>query len=183
MTEAELRRHIQAFIARAATGPSAVRGRGNAGVGAAAREFLGAMPLRPFGARGAKVFIKELDRRTELLRKSFPRGARHWGLARKLINVFLRDALFTVHLRNGYELDRATSLLELPLDRFTAERLLTQYTQSELPVWRGVRYVDALSNAAYQRAAAEIAASYRVARVHLDAVWYGTRGSVVDGSR
>ena len=56
MTDAELRQHIQAFVARAATGPSAVCGRGNKGVGKAAREFLGVMQLGPVGTRKAKDF-------------------------------------------------------------------------------------------------------------------------------
>lgn len=175
MTDADLVQHIQAFVARTATGPSAVRGPGNAGVGAAAREFLGRPPLGAFGTQDAKVFIKDLDRETEQLRRSFPRGAQHWGLARKLINVFLRDAFYTVYLREAYRLDRAESLLELPLDSITVEHLLKEYAQGELPEWRGVRYVDRSTNATCQQAAAEVAARYGVARVHLDAVWYGTR--------
>jgi len=182
MSDADLVQHIQAFVARAATGPSAVRGRGNKGVGKAAREFLGVMPLGPFGTRKAKDFIKELDRETEGLRKSFPRPARHWGLARKLINVFLRDAFYTVYLRDAYALDRAESLLEIPLDSITAERLHREDAQEELPEWRGVRNVDAAMNEAFQAAAADVAAAYGTARVHLDAVWYGARGSV-DGAR
>lgn len=175
MNEAELRGHIQAFIARAATGPSAVRGHGNAGVGAAAREYLSVMPLTPFGTRNAKDFANALDPQTERLRLSFPKGARHWGLARKLINIFLRDALYTVYLREAYGLERAESLLELPLDKKTAERLLEEYAEGELPEWPGVRYVDPATNATYQHAASEVAAAFGTDRVHLDAAWYGTR--------
>ena len=180
MTDAALIQHIQAFVARAATGPSAVRGRGNKGVGKAAREFLGVMPLGPFGTRSAKDFNRELDRETKQLRKSFPKPARHWGLARKLINVFLRDAFYTVYLREAYTLDRAESRLEIPLDSITAERLHKEYAQEESPDWRGVRNVDPTMNEAFQAAAAAVAAAYGTERVHLDAVWYGTRRSVVE---
>jgi hypothetical protein len=59
VTDADLVQHIQTFIARAATGPSAVRGRGNKGAGKAAREFLGVMPL---GTRKAQVSETSMQR-------------------------------------------------------------------------------------------------------------------------
>jgi hypothetical protein len=40
-----------------------------------------------------------------------------------------------VYLRDAYALDRAESLLEIPLDSITAERLQKEYAREELPEW------------------------------------------------
>src|SRR5439155_23108516 len=75
-------RMIQGHVARVAIGPSAVRGRGNAGVAVAARDFLRRLDLSPFGSMDEAAFSGCLDEATERLRRSLPRAARHWGLAR-----------------------------------------------------------------------------------------------------
>ncbi len=41
---------------------------------------------------------------TEKLRLALPRDARHWGLARKCLNLFFRDALYNYYLREAYGL-------------------------------------------------------------------------------
>src|SRR4030042_6343545 len=81
----------------------------------------------------ARVFIKELDQETEELRKSFCKPAQHWGLARKLVNVFLRDAFYTVYLHDAYALDGAESRLYIPLDSIADASVEDVKTSTQVP--------------------------------------------------
>jgi hypothetical protein len=72
-----------------------------------ARTFLEQLPLRRFGTSQSAAFCSHLDRATEELLSGLPDGARHWGLARKLLNIFLRDALYTGYLADEYSLQKS----------------------------------------------------------------------------
>ena len=162
---------VQSRVARIAVGPSTVRGRGNAGTVAAARQFLRQVDLTEFGVR-PEAFRRALDRETQALRAVLPRGARRWGIARKLLNIFLRDCLYTTYLASAYNLVRAEAALEVPLDSITAQSLKRLGARGALPRWPGVKYVDVAISARFQEAARVEATRARVARVHLDAVWW-----------
>jgi len=163
---------VRSRVARIAVGPSTVRGRGNKGAVKAARKFLRKLDLRPFGTTHAVAFCKALDRSTLRLSKKLPRKARRWGIARKVINIFLRDALYTAYLRDAYKLGRAEAFYELPLDSITAKHLKQTTWGKRLSRWRGVKYVTPTSSDEYQEAAKLVALEKRVARVHLDAYWW-----------
>ena len=94
------------------------------------------------------------------------------GQGAKIINIFLRDALYTVYLRKGFSLDRAEHVFELPLDRLTADQLRKRYA---LPRWPGVAKLTEEVSAKYQGAARLEGEARGFARVHLDAYWYGAR--------
>ena len=111
----------------------------------------------------------------ELLQGSLPKSGRSWGLARKLLNIFLRDSLYTGYLNKAYGLRAAERFLEIPLDSITAERIRER--MPELPRWPGVRHLGPELSAAYQAAALRLAAKQGVRRVHLDAYWWGQRGA------
>lgn len=165
---------IQAHVARAALPPSSVRGKGSAGVAKAGRAFLRRLDLAPFGRAGADRFAASLDTATEELRRALPRDGRSWGLARKMLNLFLRDALYTTHLERRYGLSVNEAHFELPLDKFTGSELV-RLAEGKLPSWPGVRALRRQESARYQEAALEHARKARVARVHLDALWWGAR--------
>jgi hypothetical protein len=151
-----------------------MRGAGSAGVVAAARAYLSELDLAPFGTADARRFLTRLDRTTEHLRLALPPTARHWGLARKGLNIFLRDCLYTAYLRDQYHLDRAEASFEVPLDSICAARLY-QESNGRLPKWPGVRALDPEISARYQKVATSLAAERGEARVHLDALWWGAR--------
>lgn len=90
---------IQAHVAIVAISPSTVRGQGAKGVVAAARDFLKVLPLDPFSAGGEAGFVSVLERSTMDLISTLPAGAKSWGLARKCVNIFLRDAFYNFYLR------------------------------------------------------------------------------------
>jgi len=167
-------RATQGRTARIAASASASRGHGS-GVTQAARKFLGDLDLRKFRDKDAAVFRKRLNRETGKLVRSLPSGARSWGLARKLLNIFLRDALYTTYLRDRFRLGAAEELLEIPLDSITAGHLRKDAGRGVLPRWAGVKHLTPTANGHYQRQAAKLAREQGLARVHLDTFWWGER--------
>jgi len=97
------------------------------------------------------MFRLRIDKATEDLRVALPHRARSWGLARKLLNIFLRDAMYTTYLREHFHLDRAEFLLEIPLDSITAKTLKKFASRGKLPTWRGVKYVTPATSMVFQR--------------------------------
>jgi hypothetical protein len=172
MTEAKFLSMVQSRTARVAISPSTVRGRGNAGTVAASQRFLRSLPLRRFALHNPRRFATELDRTTDDLCAALPRKAQHWGLARKILNVFLRDCLYTTYLAEAYHLPGAERFLELPLDSITARQLQHAAGRGVLPRWPGVRQVTADVSALYQAVAAREAKNQNIARIHLDALWW-----------
>jgi len=172
MTGDEFLQAIQSRSARIAVGASAVRGRGNVGTVPAARNFLRALKLAPFGVSNRAAFARELDRATDALRMALPSKARHWGLARKLLNIFLRDCLYTSYIDTAYNMQRAQALLELPLDSITAKELRRSVGGGRLPAWPGVKHLTPEISALFQQVATREAQRRGIARVHLDAVWW-----------
>jgi hypothetical protein len=171
---AEMLRAIQQRSARAAIGSSAMRGAGSKGVVEAGREFLSRLNLAPFGTSDSRRFAAHLDRTTDRLQGHLPRSARHWGLARKGLNIFLRDCLYTAYLRKHYRLNVAERFFEVPLDSICGDRLYDA-AKDQLPKWPGVRKLDPETSARYQEVASSVARKRGAARVHLDALWWGVR--------
>jgi hypothetical protein len=112
-----------------------------------------------------------LDACTEELRLAFPRAAQHWGIARKAMNIFLRDCLYTAYLNDEYQLESAEEFFELPLDSITAKHLRA-VPRNQLHRFPGVRYVTPAINAAFQAVALQEGRRRGLARVHLDGLWW-----------
>ena len=171
---------LQRRCARVAVGASTVRGQGAPGLVAAAREHLHLIDLAKFGVSRPALVRTRLDVATRRLMAALPARGRSWGIARKVLNIFLRDALYTVYLREKFRLDRAESLFEVPLDAVTVKALRRECARGFLPKWRGVKRLTPEESRVFQSAARELAASRGVSRVHLDAFWWGIRD--VEGS-
>ena len=154
-----------------AVGPSTVRGY-PAGTTEAARCFLRGLPLGLFAAHDRAGFIRALDRSTSRLQSVLPPGAKHWGLARKLLNIYLRDCVYSAHLRSAYGLGRIEPFCEVPLDSITAGWLRESDERTELPVWSGVGALTPVVSAQYQEVAAQIARALKMRTVHLDVFWW-----------
>jgi hypothetical protein len=176
-----LKRHPAQFIiavqqrcARIAVSASATRRQGK-GTVKAARKFLKDLPLRQYGTKDARKFRARIDKATNALEHALPSRSRSWGLARKLLNIFLRDAMYTTYLRDHFKLDLAEAYLEIPLDSIVAKSLKAMLPRGALPVWRGVRNVTPKESEAFQKQASEIARKERITRVQLDTYWWGGR--------
>ena len=166
---------VHSRAARIAVGPSTVRGHGHAGVCEAARDYLRTVRLSKFGTQKQKPFIEALNDATEKLRLSLPKDAQRWGLARKIMNIFLRDCAYTSYLADEYNLRRSEDFYELPLDSITAKALKNSVGRSQLPQWPGVIHVTPEVNAVYQNAAKSEAERHGIARLHLDAFWWSLK--------
>lgn len=173
-TQAELLKALQVRAARIALGPFTTRGRGSAGAVKAGREFLNFLPVAQFGTSNLQKFRSALEAGTLGLKDAFPRGSRYWGLARKGLNIFLRDCLYTVYLRDAHSLNLAERFFEVPLDSLTGEALF-KVAAGRLPRWHTVRGLTRELSDEYQAIASEYADSKGIARVHLDVFWWGTR--------
>lgn len=171
MNENAFLQAVQSRVARGAVGASAARGRGNTGVVTAARQHFVRLNVARFRA-GPVAFRRALDRETEALRAALPKSARHWGLARKLLNIFLRDCLYTTYLAEAHQLARSERSFEIPLDSITALSVKRAGSRGALPQWPGVRHVTPALNDRFQEAAALQAAREGLARVHMDAIWW-----------
>jgi hypothetical protein len=170
ITRPQLLKAFQSRAARIAVGASTVRGRGNRGAVEAAREYFCQLDLRRFA--NARGFVEALDQATNELRFALPPRARHWGLARKLLNIFLRDCLYLKDLNAVYRLDRVEAYLELPLDSITARALKKAEGRGKLPAWPGVKRIKEPIYTLFQSAATSQAKARGVSRVNLDAIWW-----------
>lgn len=173
VTRQQLIHAYQARVARVTVGASALRGQGK-GIAHPAREFFAALPLRDFSVASASTFASRLDAATADLQGKFPKGSGSWGIARKLLNIFLREALYTTYLAEKYNLAKSESLLELPLDSITGKHLYALHLES-LPRWQTVKSLDPDVSAQYQAVAKSHADALGIARIHLDAIWWGQR--------
>jgi hypothetical protein len=151
--------------------PSAVRNMGSPGVVHAAREFLThKVSLKEMALSGER-FSGLLDLRTDQLVKAFPKPARHWGTARKVLNIFLRDATYNSFLCQAFRLDQLSKRLEVPVDRDVAEFLRNDTSidgQKRLLRWISIKSLNREQNKEYQDAAKLIAAREGIEPVDID---------------
>lgn len=163
---------IQRRTAQVAVSASAARGQGAPGLVKAAREYLAKLPLAQFGVSRPVLFRARLDQTTRQLKDVLPEKGRNWGVARKLLNIFLRDALCTTYLSEHFRLESGKGFYELPLDSITASHLRREVPRGQLPRWLGVKHLVVEVSDQYQAAAATVANAHGIARVHLDAFWW-----------
>lgn len=170
-----LTKAIKTRVAVVAVGPSTARGQGAPGVVGALRAALDAVPLARFSKSKHGGFLRALDASTLTVMAELPRAARSWGLARKCLNIFLRDCFYNAFLRDEYGLVVAERWFEVPLDRVVAEGLKANSTVA-LPRWPGVKRVTPELSACYQEAALHLSQSWGITRVHLDTyLWVAGR--------
>jgi len=166
-------RHVRIYVARYSVSASAARGQGAKGLVAKARAHLEEVQLGAFGATSHQAFLRVLDRETDKLESALPRPGRSWGMARKLLNLFLRNALYTSYLRSNYGLWRSERWYEVPLDGIVGNRIRREASSASLPPWPGVKGLKHDVSDKYQQAARTIAREHGVAAVHLDAWYWG----------
>ena len=113
-------------------------------------------------------FWRALDRATRTMRDHLPREVSSWGLARKVLNIFLRDCFYNGLLMSTYKLKSAERFFEVPLDSVVAQALKARQPRGALPRWRGVKHLSAEESVYFQGAALELCRSLNITRVHLE---------------
>jgi hypothetical protein len=93
-------------------------------------------------------------------------------VARKLLNIYLRDCVYSAHLRSAYSLGQIEPFCEVPLDSITAKKLRGSADGAALPAWPGVGRLTPTVSAHYQAVATQIARARKLRVVHLDAFWW-----------
>jgi hypothetical protein len=162
---------MQKFVATVAIPPSTVQRMGSRTMETAVR-YLTNLPLQDFASQKEETgFQKLLDNHTTMLASEFHlyRGELRWGAARKVLNIFLRDALYNKYLCERYALDRLERFLEVPLDSRVGEGLQRDSRDEKLPIWDTVSGLTREDSDRFQKFATKQAEKEGLpARVHLD---------------
>ncbi|MGD0627080.1 MAG: hypothetical protein ABSB32_20530 [Thermodesulfobacteriota bacterium] len=173
----ELIDFLRERTAESAAGTTALRNQGDKGVIHNARKFLRGLELYKFAECTTEgLFSALLDEKTKALQESFPPAARNWGAARKVLNLYLRDVLYSRYLCKHFDFHHLEKWLEVPLDSFAAKGVQSDYRPQTLVNFPGIKHLTREVNQAYQEAAAAIASSRGYARVHLDVLYWRNIG-------
>jgi len=164
----ELVTAIRIREAEIAVGASTARGQGASGVVQALRDALAQVPLERFSVSNERAFKRQLERQTQVIMTKVPPPASSWGLARKCMNIYLRDCFYNHYLRKHYRLSVSEKYFEIPLDSYVAQGIRSRKMKDQLPRWPGVKHLTPDISTKYQEAAREISKSWRIQRVHLD---------------
>lgn len=173
MTDKELCRVMHCYLAKIAPAGPALRNQGAKGMAKAAQAFFRTLDLASIPSAEQSEFAQWLDEKSEALCVRFPRGGRHWGAARKVMNLFLRHACYNVFVRKMYGLHGIEPWLEVPLDSIVAAKLRHKAGHGKLPHWPGLKKLDKVVSREYQSCAAQWANELSIARVHLDPLLWG----------
>jgi hypothetical protein len=167
---------MREYVAYTSVGASTVRGQRKPGLVSRLRRLLAAIDLEQFAQVPKEEFKELLDEETSAIQRRLPPKNRHWGIARKVLNIFLRGALYNTYLREAYNLDHLEDVLEIPLDSLSAAKMRQRSSKGALPRWRGVKYLTPEDSRRYQARASELATEWGMARVHLDIYFFVDRG-------
>jgi hypothetical protein len=174
--DGEFLKQLRRRTAQAAISASALRKQGAAGVVGAARTFMEDLDLRRYSKATQASMGNLLDEDTAGLLKSFPKGARNWGAARKALNLFLRDATYNIDLSGEYGLTKVRPYLEVPLDKDVAAELKGEDERAVLPKkWPGIKNLIKPISDDYQTLAREVAEGLGVYPVDLDVFYWRLR--------
>jgi hypothetical protein len=174
MTEAELLAAIQKHVAQISANSSSIRNQGATGMIPVAQKFLRELNLSDFVSSGERAFLARLDTTTDSLAAAFPRGGQHWGIARKILNIFLRDSRYNCYLSDRHELATIETWLEVPLDSHVASNLRAHADRLgvSIPRWTTIKALRPTASEEYQRLASKVASELGIYRAHLDLLWW-----------
>ncbi len=152
---------------------NAIRNQGVKGILAAIRHHLTQVRLETFVVKDHRSFARRLREATYRLQRRLPRrAARRWGVARKALNLFLRDCTYDHHLRAHYGLGKIEPWLEVPLDSYVALALRDEPEGADLPRWNSLKALRGAESRKYQSTAQKVATRMRIRRVHLDLYYW-----------
>ena len=159
-------KQMQHKVAVSAVPLSAVRAQGG-GVLGASQNFLARLRIAKI-PRSEMAFRQWLNRQTHALLDQLPVAHRPWGTARKVINLFLRDALYNQYLAEAFKLNRLQRWFEIPLDGAVANGLKQKAGRGNLPPWPGLKKLTRSTSDEFQEYALLCARQDNIHRVHLD---------------
>ena len=161
---------IQKRIANISVGPSTVR-RQPRGTVNIARNYLQSINLKYFSNVSEDRFRTVLDEHTEKLKNKLP--SHSWGIARKVLNIFLFQATHDIILNRKYTFDKIIAFLEVPLDNPNAEKLkgFAKLDGINL-VWKNIHSLRPEVSKEFQEYARQYASQKECERCYLDLYWW-----------
>jgi len=173
---------LQTYVAAASVGPSTVRSYPGE-TKSICQRHLSSLNLRPLRQGSPSDFRTFLTRQTQsLIRKlssnsALPIPESYFGVARKVVNIFLHNAYYNQFLCEHFSLWRHVESYEVPLDSKVARGIRADSRSLGLAFepsweWSSLRAFDASTNQRYQELARAIAESMATYRVHLDDYYY-----------
>ena len=166
MNDHQLHQH-RLRVAELSVGASAVRGMPR-GTVAAARNALKRTRLTAIPIAERERFRSWLDQQTRRVSAALPEPS--WGVARKLLNIFLRSCVYDTALRTGYGLAPVEPWLEVPLDQQVAAGIRS-CSGENLPRFANKRLERSVS-VEYQEVARRLAQRAGTHRIHLESCWW-----------
>jgi hypothetical protein len=147
--------------------------KGVTGMRSTARLFCSSLKLNQLPEPA--TYAAMLDEWTHQLKRKFPKGGQYWGVARKCLNIFMRDASYNSHLCEIYpRLKPLEDVLEVPLDRYVANGLLDEHGATEFGLrrWDAIIRLTPQENHKFQQWASIVAEREGIFRVHLDLLYF-----------
>ena len=161
---------IQKRIANISVGPSTVRGqpRGTVNI---ARNYLQSINLKDFSNVSKDQFRTVLDEHTEKLKNELP--SQSWGIARKVLNIFLFQATHDIILNRKYTFDKIIAFLEVPLDNPNAKKLKGFAKLHSINLdWKNIYSLRPEVSKEFQEYARQYASQKECERCYLDLYWW-----------
>lgn len=177
MTEQQFYQLLHRRLSQIAIGASAIRNQGSGGLIKILRHYFETkVNLEHF----IKSLLDEieyrrfLDEHTSQVLTLFPDTAQSWGAARKGLNLFLREIIYSKFFSHHFslpdnfaEFNRLVKFMEVPLDKYVADGLISD-SNGQLPKWINIKHLTPSLSETYQSQAFIIATQENVARVNLD---------------
>lgn len=177
MTEQDFYMLLRRRLSQTSIGPSTVRNQGAPGIVAILRtyfehnvnlnEFINALPDH----QNYQTFINQ---HTNQIVLQFPENAQSWGAARKGLNIFLREIVYSKFFSNLYtipeefdEFNNFVQHMEVPLDKDVAKGI-RQDAIIHLPNFGTIKHLTYNLSSIYQNQATIIANNENIARINLD---------------
>lgn len=161
---------LKKHLAETSVGPSVLRGQGPKGMIRVARGYLKRLDLAKFARCSKEDFHKELNRATKKLQNKFPGNHKNWGASRKVINIFLRNAVYNRDTYSYFRLKKIKHFLEVPLDSYVG-KWLKEYNEG-LPAWHKLKELKSEDSNKFQNFAKQLARKNKISRVDLDIIFW-----------
>ncbi len=163
-------------LANVSIGVSTVRGYPT-GTGKCVREYLGGMDFNQFRLiMNEADYSNIIDEHTKNLVDKLYLIIDHskektalWGIARKCLNIFMRNACYNRFIYEKYQLSHLMPFLEVPLDSYVGKKLDSHNKNTK---WTTITAINKVTNDNYQSVATDMAKNeYSFNhRIHLDLI-------------
>jgi len=170
MSNKEFLSAVQKFTGIQAVSVSTVRGLPEGSLGKI-QAYLGRLRLGRLAGMDGADYARWLDAKTRDLQRKLRGRNKRWGLARKSMNLFMRQCLYNTYLSRRFRLARFQKQMEIPLDsrvarEFGKDARNTRRNLTEWPSLNGLKYRVSRE---YQEHAEDLASRKGLpARVFLD---------------